>query len=368
MIDQIIITVCAGKGGDGIVAFRREKYVPKGGPNGGDGGKGGDLYFRATTDLNTLEPFRYRKVFAAENGQRGGGSNLTGHGGKDLILDVPVGTIVKVGKVTESLQKSGRQFYSTPNPRDVALRNNLNDSALVPSESQKLDQFSFDLISENQTILIAKGGGGGRGNARFKTATNRTPRFAEPGEPGEEKEIELELKLLADVGIIGLPNVGKSTLISTLTAARPKIANYPFTTLEPNLGVLNHKGKSVVLADIPGLIEGASKGRGLGEEFLKHIERTKILVHLIDTSTDSDKFKDFETVKKELSDFGKKLDKKPELVVFSKIDLAQQNKINEEITKFSKKKIRVLKISSFSKKGLDDLKDEIIKRVGRFKS
>jgi len=236
------------------------------------------------------------------------------------------------------------------------------------AEPQKLDQFSFDLISENQTILIAKGGRGGRGNARFKTATNRTPRFAEPGEPGEEKEIELELKLLADVGIIGLPNVGKSTLISTLTAARPKIANYPFTTLEPNLGVLNHKGKTVVLADIPGLIEGASKGRGLGDEFLKHIERTKILVHLIDASTDSDKLKDFETVKKELSDFGQKLDKKPEIVVFSKIDLAQQDKINEEIAKFSKKKIRVLKISSFSSEGLDDLKDEIIKIVSRFKS
>ena len=331
MIDQIKITVCAGKGGDGIVAFRREKYVPKGGPNGGDGGKGGDLYFRATTDLNTLEPFRYRKVFAAENGQRGGGSNLTGHGGKDLILDVPVGTMVR---------------------------------ELVADSRQP----TADLTSDGQTILIAKGGRGGRGNARFKSAGNRTPRFAEPGEPGEEKEIELELKLLADVGIIGLPNVGKSTLISTLTAARPKVANYPFTTLEPNLGVLNHKGKSVVLADIPGLIEGASKGRGLGDEFLKHIERTKILVHLIDASTDSDRLKDFETVKKELADFGRKLAKKPEVVVFSKVDLAQQSKINEEITKFSKKKIRVLKISSFSREGLDELKDEIIKRVSRFKS
>jgi GTP-binding protein len=367
MIDQIKIIVRAGKGGDGIVAFRREKYVPKGGPNGGDGGKGGDLYFRTTTDLNTLEPFRYRKVFAAENGQRGGGSNLTGHGGKDLILDVPVGTIVKVGKVVESLGSSlahnQMSLRSTEGP-SASRRNGV----IVRSKSSSRLKKTYDLVDGGQTILIACGGRGGRGNARFKTATNRTPRFAEPGVSGEEKQIELELKLLADVGIIGLPNVGKSTLISTLTAARPKIANYPFTTLEPNLGVLNHKGKTVVLADIPGLIEGASKGRGLGDEFLKHIERTKILVHLIDASTDSDKLKDFETVKKELSDFGQKLDKKPEVVVLSKVDLAQQDKINEEIAKFSKKKIRVLKISSFSGEGLDDLKDEIIKIVSRFKS
>ena len=338
--------------------------MPKGGPNGGDGGKGGDVYFRATTDLNTLEPFRYRKVFEAEKGERGGGSDLTGHGGKDLILDVPVGTMIKITCISK---RSDQQFYSPPNPRDATLTNVPSALTLVPAEDQKLDQISSDLVSENQTVLIAKGGRGGRGNARFKTAANRTPRFAERGKPGEEKEIELELKLLADVGIIGLPNVGKSTLISTLTAARPKIANYPFTTLEPNLGVLNYKGKSVVLADIPGLIEGASKGKGLGDEFLKHIERTKILVHLIDASTASDKLKDFETVKKELTDFGQKLDRKPEIVVFSKIDLTHQSKINEEITKFSKKKIRVLKISSFSQMGLEDLKDEIIKRVSRFK-
>lgn len=328
MIDHVKITVRAGKGGDGIVAFRREKYVPKGGPNGGDGGKGGDLYFMATNNLNTLEGFRYKKVFEAEKGERGGGSNLTGHGGDDLTLKVPVGTLVyEIGEEKGNL---------------IA-----------------------DFISEGETILIVKGGEGGRGNTRFKSATNRTPRHAEPGKPGEGKELELELKLLADVGLIGLPNAGKSTLISQLTAAKPKIADYPFTTLEPNLGVMYHKGKATVLADIPGLIEGASKGKGLGVEFLKHIERTKILLHLIDVSTQGDKLKDFETIKKELADFGQKLDKKPEIIVLSKIDLVDPNKIKELENDFSKKKLIVLKISSFSGEGLDTLKDKIIEKVNR---
>ena len=291
-VDEVDIHVAAGHGGRGAMSFRREKFVPRGGPNGGDGGPGGSVYVVANPNLNTLLNFRFQKEFSAGRGGHGEGSNRTGRKGSDIELEVPVGTVIYA--------KQGDE--------------------LVPVA---------DLTTADERVLLAKGGIGGRGNAQFATSTNRAPRRAEPGLPGEEKDVRLQLKLLADVGLVGFPNAGKSTLISRISAARPKIADYPFTTLTPNLGVVGlSDDRSFVVADVPGLIEGAHAGHGLGHRFLSHLERTKVLVHVIDVSSASgrDPVEDFEVITRELELFpgrdasGEQLTDKPLVVAANKID------------------------------------------------
>jgi GTPase len=280
-IDQAQIEVEAGKGGDGIVAFRREKYVPAGGPSGGNGGKGGSVLLVADENLQTLLDFRYNHLFKAENGSRGGPNNRTGANGKDLIIEVPCGTV---------------------------------------AYNAETDDIIGDLVEPGQTLLIAEGGKGGLGNKYFLSNRNRAPEYALPGLAGEIKSLRLELKLLAEVGIIGLPNAGKSTLISALSAARPKIADYPFTTLVPNLGVVRKPtGDGTVFADIPGLIEGASQGAGLGHDFLRHIERTRVLLHLID-ATSEDVVGDYNIIQQELQVYGRGLAERPQVLALNKID------------------------------------------------
>src|SRR5215813_9857066 len=288
-VDEVDIHVEAGHGGAGCLAFRREKFVPRGGPSGGDGGHGGSVYVVASPHINTLINFRFHPEFAAEKGEHGMGSNRTGHGGADLELAVPIGTLV---------------YEKTGDPVEPA-------------------HLLADLAEEGQKLLVAKGGRGGLGNARFATSTNRAPRKVQPGEPGEVKDLRLELKLLADVGLVGFPNAGKSTLIARVSAARPKIADYPFTTLTPNLGVVAlSDDRSFVVADVPGLIEGAHRGHGLGHQFLRHLERTKVLVHVVDTSgaTGRDPAEDLDTVRRELELFQPELAAKPQLVAANKID------------------------------------------------
>ncbi len=319
-IDRAKIHVKAGDGGNGCVAFRREKYVRMGGPSGGNGGKGGDVIIMADRSLKTLMDFRYKKHFKAERGQNGSGNNKHGKNGKDLIIKVPVGTVVKDAETGEILA---------------------------------------DLIKHGQKVVVAKGGRGGRGNAAFKTATNQAPDYAEEGQPGEERWIELELKLIADIGIIGFPNAGKSTLISVLSKAKPKIADYPFTTLTPVLGVLHlDYGKTVVIADIPGLIEGASEGAGLGHEFLRHIERTKALIHMIDISDqrERDPLEAFEIINKELEKYSPKLIKKPQIVVGNKIDMLSDKSLIDKLKKeFSKRGYPFVAVSLITKEGLEQL-------------
>ena len=293
-IDQTEIEVQAGKGGDGIVAFRREKFVPAGGPSGGNGGKGGSVIFVADSNLQTLLDFKYKHCFRAENGGRGGPKNRTGASGKDLVIEVPCGT-------------------------------NIYD--------EQTGELIGDLIKNGQTLLVAQGGKGGLGNKHFLSNSNRAPEYALPGLEGETKVLRLELKLLAEVGIIGLPNAGKSTLISALSAARPKIADYPFTTLIPNLGVVRKKtGDGTVFADIPGLIEGASQGAGLGHDFLRHIERTRVLLHLIDGTSDN-VCQDYQTIMQELQVYGRGLAERPQVVALNKIDAVDRESQNLEALK-----------------------------------
>jgi len=319
-IDEAEIYVKAGDGGNGAVSFRREKFIPKGGPDGGDGGKGGDVIFRATTSLNTLLDFKYKRKYIAENGKNGAGNNRFGRCGKDLIIPVPVGTIIK---------------------------------------DLQTNQIIADLVKDEQEFIVARGGNGGRGNSHFATPVRQTPRFAEKGKPGEEKIIKLELKLLADVGLVGFPNVGKSTFLSVISSARPKIADYPFTTLTPVLGVVKLKHyKSFVVADIPGLIEGAHKGEGLGHSFLKHVERTKILLHFIDLSFlgPKDPYEGFNIINKELFLFNDRLSEKQQIVVINKIDIPEVKEESENVKKyFENKGYKVFKISSATKEGIESL-------------
>src|SRR6187549_1061264 len=285
-VDEVDIHVIAGSGGNGCLSFRREKFVPRGGPDGGDGGGGGSVYVAAIATKNTLVDFRYHPDFKARRGQHGQGSNRTGQTASDLDVTVPIGT-------------------------------------LVYEKSDGVARLLADLAVEGQRVLVARGGRGGRGNARFVSSTNRAPRRTEPGEPGEEKVLRLELKLLADVGLIGFPNAGKSTLISAISAARPKIAEYPFTTLTPNLGVVSlSDDRSFVVADVPGLIEGAHRGLGLGHQFLRHLERTKVLVHLVDVSgtTGRSPVEDLRVLRRELELYRPELAAKPQIVAANKID------------------------------------------------
>ncbi|MEZ0323383.1 MAG: GTPase ObgE [Hydrogenothermaceae bacterium] len=319
-IDKAKIFVKAGDGGNGCVAFHREKFVPMGGPSGGDGGKGGDIILIADKNLQTLMDFKYKRHYKAERGQNGQGGNKKGKDGEDLIIKVPVGTVVKDAQTGEIIA---------------------------------------DLVEDGQQVVVARGGKGGKGNAAFKSPTNQTPTNAEPGEEGEERWIELELKLLADIGIIGFPNAGKSTLISVLSNAKPKIADYPFTTLTPVLGVLQlNVDDFVVLADIPGLIEGASEGAGLGHEFLRHIERTKFLIHLIDVSDFAEKdWKEaFEVINRELKNYSDDLTKKPQIVVANKIDaLSDKSKIDEMRKYFQERNIPFVAVSLITREGVDEL-------------
>ena len=317
-IDVAKIELKAGKGGDGSVAFRREKYEPSGGPAGGDGGDGGSIIIVGDKDIKTLMDYSYRSIYKAENGGDGRNKKQFGKKGEDLILKVPVGTLVK--------------DYDT-------------------------DTVIYDVKYDKEEFVICKGGKGGKGNVHFKSSIRQAPRFAEPGEKGEEKTIKLELKLLADVGLIGLPNVGKSTLLSIMSNARPKIANYHFTTLEPNLGVCKVGEKSFVLADIPGLIEGASEGLGLGHDFLKHIERTKILVHVLDISGSEGRnpIEDFELINSELSSYNIKLNDKKMLVVLNKTDLGAEENIKEFREKYSDKVDEIVEISAATTENVDKL-------------
>ncbi|WP_017301059.1 GTPase ObgE [Nodosilinea nodulosa] len=295
-IDQAEVDVIAGDGGDGIVAFRREKYVPAGGPAGGNGGPGGSVYLKATSQLQTLLDFRYAHRFKAGNGQRGGPKNMTGAAGGDLYLEVPCGTAVY----------------------DVAT-----------------DELLGDLVTADQVLCVAQGGKGGLGNRHFLSNRNRAPEHALPGLPGEQRQLRLELKLLAEVGIVGLPNAGKSTLISALSAARPKIADYPFTTLVPNLGVVRRPtGDGTVFADIPGLIEGAHQGLGLGHEFLRHIERTRLLLHVVDATAEHP-FDNFQTIQQELKAYGRDLSDRPQVLALNKVDALTAEDLAELIGQFT---------------------------------
>ena len=326
--DYVKIHAEAGKGGNGAIAFRREKYVAAGGPDGGDGGKGGDVYFKVDKDANTLIEFRYKKKFKAENGENGEGGHRFGKSGEDLYIPVPIGTVVK---------------------------------------DSETDEVLADLSNPNQVALILKGGRGGKGNSHFATSTRQAPRFAQDGEPGEVKDLTLELKLLADVGLIGFPNVGKSTFLSVVTSATPKIANYHFTTIEPNLGVVKSKfGDSFVIADIPGIIEGASTGIGLGIQFLRHIERTRLLLHFIDVSgiEGRNPVDDYYKVNEELKKYSEKLSKRTQIIVANKIDSMQDSKLYDDLEKVAKEhNQKIFKISGVTGEGIDELMNYVSKTL-----
>lgn len=324
-IDYAQIEVSSGKGGDGAVTFRREKYVPKGGPSGGNGGRGGSVIFEAHSNLSTLLDFKYKRKFFAGNGQPGGSSLKDGKNGKDVVIKVPTGTVVKDAETNEVL---------------------------------------LDLSENGERKVLFNGGIGGKGNSNFATPTRRTPRFATAGKPGNYAKLILELKLIADVGLVGFPNAGKSTLISKISAAKPKIADYPFTTLEPNLGIVRYKEfQSFTVADIPGIIEGAHQGKGLGLKFLRHIERTKILLFLIDVASE-DYQKDFDTLYNELKKYSKKLVEKQIIVSISKSDLIPEEEISDlQKLKFKKIKTPTLIFSSITGQGIDQLIDVLWKTL-----
>jgi GTP-binding protein len=334
-IDEAIIRVKAGNGGNGCMAFRREKFIPRGGPSGGDGGKGGDIWMESSESHNTLVHFRFNPEYKAERGRHGEGSKKTGRDGEGIVLKVPVGTVVYDEQTGEKVHD-----FSRPDER----------------------------------VVIARGGRGGRGNAQFATSTHQAPREHEEGREGEERTFRLELKLLADVGLVGYPNVGKSTLISRISAARPKVADYPFTTLEPNLGVVvvgnKREETSFVVADIPGLIEGAHTGAGLGMQFLRHIERTRLLVHLVDVSDSSgrpDVIKDVEVILGELKNFGASLETKPAIVVASKIDVANPDKLKKLKQWCTRRKLKLYPISAVTGEGIESLKFAMAHEVERMR-
>jgi GTP-binding protein len=329
-IDEATIDVRAGDGGNGCVSFRREKYIPLGGPDGGDGGDGGSVYLEADSSINTLVDFRHSRKFLAERGEGGKGNNCTGKSGADLVIKVPVGTLVHAEETGEEIG---------------------------------------DLVRDGQRLLVAKGGFHGLGNARFKSSTNRSPRQSKPGTPGEKRLLQLELKLLADVGLLGMPNAGKSTLISAVSSARPRIADYPFTTLYPNLGVVELKGhRSFVMADIPGVIKGAAQGAGLGLQFLKHLARTRLLLHLVDMGPLGDPVKDVVTIIEELQDFSADLAGRERWLVLNKMDLIpedeQQQHCREVIAALDWQG-PVFRISSLSRQGTTELVNAVMDYLGK---
>lgn len=323
-LDKAKIKILSGKGGNGMVAWRREKYVDKGGPAGGDGGRGGDVYFVADENLATLMDFKYKSIFKAEDGENGRGKSQHGKCGKDLYIKVPVGTVVK----------------------------DITNNKIIA-----------DLTHSEQVILVSKGGRGGRGNSRFATSQKRAPQFCEPGEAGIERDLELELKLIADVGLLGMPNAGKSTLISVISSAKPKIADYPFTTLIPNLGVVKKpNGDGFVVADIPGLIEGASEGVGLGHEFLRHVERCRFLIHIVDLSSE-DPIKNFNVINNELKKYGTRLSDVYQVIALNKIDCINVNDRFCYFNEFKKLAEDVFLISAATKENMDEFLNFVIQKV-----
>lgn len=322
-IDKVVIEVRSGKGGDGMIAFLREKCMPKGGPSGGNGGRGASIIFKANKSINTLFNFRHSKTFIGNDGEKGGPKNKYGHSAEDLIVEVPCGTVIY---------------------------------------EEKDHKFIGDLSEDGQTLVVAKGGRGGRGNAAFKSDKNRIPKVAENGLPGENKRLILELKLLADVGLVGLPNAGKSTLLSVVSNARPEIADYPFTTLEPNLGIVNTKNGSFVMADLPGLIEGASKGKGLGLAFLRHLERCRVIIHLV-SMEEENPYENFKMIEKELKSYGMGLDKRPVIVVASKMDSEESEAKFNEFKKHFKGK--VYSLSSIMNIGIDEILNKCVELLAK---
>ncbi len=325
-IDEVSIFVGSGNGGNGAIAFRREKFVAFGGPDGGDGGRGGDVIFLGDENINTLVNFRGKKIFKAKDGENGRGSQMNGAAGEDVIIKVPVGTMIM---------------------------------------NQESEELILDITQHNQREYLCRGGIGGHGNAFFKSSTNQAPRYAQEGKPGESVDIKLELRLIADIALVGLPNAGKSTLISSISAAKPKIADYPFTTLEPNLGVVKVGDQALVVADIPGLIEDASEGKGLGIKFLKHIERTSSLVHLIDCSMLLEPYEaieDYSTIRAELLKYKDKIKNKKEIVCLTKIDAMTEEEI-QRFREYVEKELdrKVLPISSVSGRNIDHLKELMLK-------
>ena len=327
-VDEATILVVAGDGGNGCVSFRREKYIPKGGPDGGDGGKGGDVIFHATESHHTLLDLKYKQHQIAKNGGHGSGNHRTGKSAEDLIVPVPVGTIIKNFETGEELA---------------------------------------DLSKANDTFIVARGGIGGKGNAHFTTSTHQTPRFAQEGMEGDEFTLKLELKLLADVGIIGFPNAGKSTFISRVSAAKPKIADYPFTTLTPHLGVVKYSdSRSFVIADIPGLIPGAHEGLGMGDKFLKHVERTSLLLHILDISMEPNThaWTSFNTINEELEHYNPEMLEKPQIVTLNKIDLPHvRESVKKEVALFKKKGIILNTFSAVTGEGIQEILSKIIKKL-----
>ena len=327
-IDEATINIYAGDGGNGIATFRREKYEPMGGPNGGDGGRGGSIFFEADENVNTLIDFRYVKNYRAQRGENGKGSDCYGAGGSDLTLKVPVGTLI-----TE--KQSG--------------------------------QILADFKQHGIKVLLAKGGKGGLGNIHFKSSTNRAPRQFTEGEPGQEFELYLELKVLADVGLLGMPNAGKSSLIRQVSAAKPKIADYPFTTCNPVLGIASHKSNEITIADIPGLIEGAHDGKGLGDRFLGHVERCSILIHLIDFLSD-DPYKDWEIIRREIKSYSEDLSDKSEIIALSKTDTISADEINKKIKSLEKITGKeVFALSSVTNKGLEEILNKVLNVIKKNK-
>ncbi len=316
-IDTAKLKISSGKGGNGIVAWRREKFEPQGGPAGGDGGRGGNVYIEADRNLGTLLDFKYKSIFKARDGERGGPKKMSGKAGEDVVIKVPCGTVI----------------------RDLLT-----------------NEIIADIVIDKQKVLVAQGGRGGRGNSHFATSSRQAPHFCEPGEPAIERELELELKLIAEVGIIGMPNAGKSTLISVISSAKPKIADYPFTTLVPNLGVLKKPdGGGIVIADIPGLIKGASLGSGLGHEFIRHIERTRILVHIIDAAgvNGTEPMDAYNIIQNELKEYDKLLLKKKQMVILNKMDILSEKECEKLKQSFKKKKIKPIFVSCATKKNID---------------
>ena len=355
-VDEVDIRVTSGHGGAGSLSFRREKFVPRGGPDGGDGGHGGSVYIVATPRKNTLVDFRFHPEFEARRGSHGQGSNKTGQTAGDLEIEVPIGTLVFEKDPPDNDEDVGRVPRSGP--------------AEAPQSGP--GTLLADLTEPGERVLVAKGGRGGRGNARFVSSTNRAPRRVEPGEPGEERFLRLQLKLLADVGLVGFPNSGKSTLIARVSAARPKIADYPFTTLTPNLGVVTLSGdRSFVVADVPGLIEGAHTGHGLGHQFLRHIERTKVLIHLVDVSGASgrDPVHDFDTIVEELRRFDAKVAAKPQIVVANKIDALDEPARAEQLERHVKKLgMPFHRISGATGDGVDRLLEAAWRQIAAVRS
>ena len=328
MIDQVYINIKSGNGGNGAISGRHEKFVPRGGPDGGDGGDGGDVIFRGDTNINTLIGFRYKKIFKAENGSNGASAKKHGKNGKNIYIDVPVGTQI----------------------------------------SNENNEIIADITEHNQEQIILFGGQGGYGNVKYTSSTNQFPVIAQNGEQGLEMDVKLELKVLADVGIIGAPNAGKSSLISFLTAAKPKIANYPFTTLEPVLGILDYRDVDMVIVDIPGLIEGAHEGIGLGHDFLRHIERCKVLIHLVDATEENPK-KVFQNINTELELFSNEIKNKPQIIVFNKIDLDDQSQIlrNDIVANMKSITNEIYFISAISGEGISEMMDQVIMTFENFK-